>query len=60
MGRHQDRVRRLLAHCGEGGIEIIGRVHAERHNLHAQPLRLDLCRPIAQGHAQIVGVPQHR
>jgi hypothetical protein len=50
----------FFGHRGKGCIEIAGRVHAEWHDLHAQPLRLDLCRRIAQGHAQIVGVPQHR
>jgi hypothetical protein len=40
VGRHQDRVRRLFGHRGKGGIEIVGRVHAERHDLHAQSVRL--------------------
>ena len=60
VGDHQEAVGRILVHRGKGIVEIVGFAHPEGLNRHAKLFRCCIGGAIAQGHTEIVGVPQHR
>ena len=60
IGNHQNGVRRLAVHDREGLVEVVGLAYTDRLDLDADLPRRFCGSLIAQRHAEIVLVPQHR